>query len=345
MPDYSKLTVVKLKDELKQRNLGQTGLKAALVARLEEHDAWLSRDGADDVAEPTEPPLVAKTVEPVQEAGLSNETMAANSNAIDTRDEQHPEAVEETADEPGKVVPAQEVDSEEFDTAPQAAAVTIPGVVPAATVTQQTPLPPAEVSIDSKPQPPTTMDSTADGGTIEPATTPTTLEDASQQLAPSKEADSVPQALDPNPQTTINAQELAEDTRKRKRRSKSPVLTELEGAIKRAKAEDGSPRVRLPEDIEDDESKRDMAMGDASCQTVDANGHIGPDATHGKEERDVVDEVKDGAPTKPTTDTVMNDVETASQKTSPGNEKPESTSIMEPPNLQSPLLTHADPCH
>lgn len=58
MPDYSKLTVVKLREELSKRGLPKTGLKPILVQRLSEADAQSQEVGSTKDAEAVEPSIL-----------------------------------------------------------------------------------------------------------------------------------------------------------------------------------------------------------------------------------------------------------------------------------------------
>lgn len=58
MPDYSKLTVVKLREELQKRGLPKTGLKPILVQRLSEADAQSQEVGSTKDAEAVEPSVL-----------------------------------------------------------------------------------------------------------------------------------------------------------------------------------------------------------------------------------------------------------------------------------------------
>lgn len=58
MPDYSKLTVVKLRDLLSKRGLPKTGLKPILVQRLSEADAQSQEVGSTKDAEAVEPSIL-----------------------------------------------------------------------------------------------------------------------------------------------------------------------------------------------------------------------------------------------------------------------------------------------
>lgn len=58
MPDYSKLTVVKLREELSKRGLPKTGLKPFLVQRLSEADAQSQEVGSTKDAEAVEPSVL-----------------------------------------------------------------------------------------------------------------------------------------------------------------------------------------------------------------------------------------------------------------------------------------------
>lgn len=58
MPDYSRLTVVKLREELQKRGLPKTGLKPILVQRLSEADAHSQEVGSTIDAEAVEPSIL-----------------------------------------------------------------------------------------------------------------------------------------------------------------------------------------------------------------------------------------------------------------------------------------------
>lgn len=58
MPDYSKLTVVKLREELQKRGLPKTGLKPILVQRLSEADAQSQEVGSKKDVEAVEPSVL-----------------------------------------------------------------------------------------------------------------------------------------------------------------------------------------------------------------------------------------------------------------------------------------------
>lgn len=58
MPDYSKLTVVKLREELSKRGLPKTGLKPILVQRLSEADTQSQEVGSTKDAEAVEPSVL-----------------------------------------------------------------------------------------------------------------------------------------------------------------------------------------------------------------------------------------------------------------------------------------------
>lgn len=84
------------------------------------------------------------------------------------------------------------------------------------------------------------------------------VDDVSMPDAPSKPVDPSSQFATPSaPEVTpaqstpdsVRKEEVYEDTRKRKRRSQSPPPSSMDMAQKKARQEDGSPRVTLPEDL------------------------------------------------------------------------------------------------
>ncbi|GAQ09232.1 hypothetical protein ALT_6553 [Aspergillus lentulus] len=77
--------------------------------------------------------------------------------------------------------------------------------------------------------------------------------------------------------TPLPVEEMIEDTRKRKRRSQTPIPTPEAIASKRAKAQEESPRVLLPEDrdvmdVEESPGKRAAAVPEENEQARNQNG-------------------------------------------------------------------------
>ncbi|KAK2745754.1 hypothetical protein FQN55_006075 [Onygenales sp. PD_40] len=227
MADYASWKVADLKAELKRRGIPQTGLrlKQHFIDRLVEADAS---------AQPEPSAQAPPTNEPEQPP---NEVQPPSQDVPETAEKQTevPEPVAEpapVAPEPVSRAPAEDIamkDAGELGAIEQHAAI------------------PEGPSIESK----------------EPTQEVTREEPSREQEAPSEPAEKAaasapspkPQKQEPEsapvPSEDKSASPDADDSRKRKRRSQSPPPSPRTAALKKAKAEDGLPRVVLKEgDVE-----------------------------------------------------------------------------------------------
>ena len=244
MPDYEKLTVVKLRDELTARGLPKTGLKAALVQRLLEADARSEK--------------IQPTANKLSETGREDGSViqaAGSGPPRGSRDDGH------TADE----VPQskeQDKDTNELEAADVAV--------------EDAPLHERNVLVHSRPQKDVQeaeqLGEQASGNLIEPhghvfSQNGTQSEELSKEPDENaKESDLCLSVLvqthsnigevqvsedkiGESTQTMLTGDEVSEDSRKRKRRSQSPPPSSMENTQKRLKADNGRPLVELPEDI------------------------------------------------------------------------------------------------
>ncbi|MCJ1353990.1 MAG: homoserine O- acetyltransferase [Icmadophila ericetorum] len=238
MTDYSKQTVVKLKDELKLRGLPGTGKKADLVARLEAHD--VQESAVEEAA-----PSVTEAVAPAP-TGAAPAIAAGNESQPPVNDPTNYVNTEGSA----TVVP-EETESRN-DTRAQATLLESP-------TTQLGVAEVLESHETSKGNSPEKLEAAQEGP---PAETVEKAEDASTdttvvtdsipldtQMTEPEEPVAEPSATTETMHTLNTQEEIAEDSRKRKRRSQSPPLSSFDTSIKKAKTQDGSPRVVLPEDI------------------------------------------------------------------------------------------------
>lgn len=99
MPDYSKLTVVKLREELTKRGLPKNGLKPILVQRLSEADAQSQEVGSTKDAEAVEPSVLrskkAAVDEPPPSEGVGDGE--AHTNGSDSSEERQRSKTEPVA--------------------------------------------------------------------------------------------------------------------------------------------------------------------------------------------------------------------------------------------------------
>ncbi|KAI4132348.1 MAG: hypothetical protein LQ347_002615 [Umbilicaria vellea] len=259
MVDYSKLKVTELKEELKKRGLPLTGLKAALVTRLTEADVNAQQIQTSEGA--PQPPIAVRGAEDVKEGASIDAPVESRSEDVDahatptgattdpnprdadstqrTTDGVGSEAVTRETSTAQAIVTANEVEHAEETNAMLAE---ISSKLPAEDPSTE---PRTDVSlvgqILEKNAAPTIENNSVTQTETDSVIPPPT---ASKSEAAQTSVDT--QSL--SDQSSLNKEEVLEDTRKRKRRSQSPPLV-VEAAQKRAKAEDGSPRVKLPEDL------------------------------------------------------------------------------------------------
>lgn len=243
--DYSKLKVTDLKAELKSRGIPQTGLKLKqnLIDRLLEADAEKEAEtGAQEEPE-------------VEEA--SDESAEQNQQPNDQPQVAEPEP---QAPEPEEVAAEPEQDTANAD-AP---------VVPDTSEQQE----PEQATTEP---PPAAQEPAQKAATASPAAEqPTTSKTATEE---NRAAADQPSAGAVEPTPAVSASEGVDDSRKRKRRSQSPPPSPETAAQKKAKAEDGTPRIMLKDetameptpvseagaaDTKDNAPAQDVEMGDAA---------------------------------------------------------------------------------
>ena len=274
MTDYSKLTVVKLKEVLKERGLQVSGNKAALVTRLEENDAEAQQEvqADNDVAQEE----AAEAGEAEEEIARSESPPKEDAPETTPLDRDAPDVTEAKSQAPQSPQPstegAQETKDVEMDTAPTAepsmaepiseevarmeaeqplVADEAPAVDAAMRDQEETDTRPLS-AVENEPIPAPTQ-------AIESAAAPS-VSQLGEPLSQSEIATTQPDGTQISvqhiqlpagtDQSSIDREEMVEDTKKRKRRSQSPVPDSLEVATKKAKALDGSPRVTASDDME-----------------------------------------------------------------------------------------------
>ena len=241
MPDYEKLTVVKLRDELVARGLPKAGLKAALVQRLIEADAQFEKteSAANEPSKRDQEEELASRATPWASQALGKPE--GNNNAVDdtpqsrNQDEDKLEVTDvgEPAPlyTPNKLVQAQnqtgkvQEDEQLENEAPNC--LTGPsGYILISNGTQSEK--PFEKGTDNIQEPEPQLSTLAQTQIVEVQ--------ATEDIA------------GVSTQTSLTGDENLEDSRKRKRRSQSPPPSSMENTQKKFKADNGRPLVELPED-------------------------------------------------------------------------------------------------
>lgn len=258
MPDYEKLTVIKLREELVARGLPKAGLKAALVQRLNEADAQSEK------LEPaaSEPSVGNQDDESVDRAATWV-SQAPREPGINNAADDRPQSRDHDADKlnvadmgdrssinnPDDFVRLQNQtedaqEHEQFkDQAPDSP--TEPS--------GYAPIPNGTQSED--------LSEKANEKILEPELqlpTPAQTQIGDVQVAVDKAGVSI--------QTWPTGDGFSEDSRKRKRRSQSPPPPSVEITQKKLKTNSGRPLVELPEDLSLDCTNQKAGPGDKSSQ-------------------------------------------------------------------------------
>ena len=285
MSDYDKLTVVKLREELVQRGLPKTGLKAVLVQRLLEADAQSHNADADPGKASPQPALephqeievvTLETSAPAEE----DETENVSGNDAPLHVEQKPQEPETTAAKNYTTV-ARDPEKDSSEDADALQDNPHPGR-PSTDIAEQ---PSISKSLDEDARPEQNLDSenlpekptevvTHPDSVSRPATPTETVSTQTERevtIAPT------------SAQVSITGEELQEDRRKRKRRSQSPPPSSTEVTQKRLKADDGRSHINLPEDStirnllpeKTTENSRSHSTGSSNVKidSLEANGY------------------------------------------------------------------------
>ncbi|KAB8277046.1 hypothetical protein BDV30DRAFT_205719 [Aspergillus minisclerotigenes] len=246
MTDYSTWKVTELKAELKRRGIAQTGLrvKQQIIDRLVEEDA----KGDESPVANEEPAATQDAVEELQPAEGKQPTPPP----VDAAAESHDPNPEEQAQEQHHDQEVQGTDAGETQAEKMTTDVTQDDDAPTEKNQQQPsksePAEPAEAQPETGT--PTQPIEQAPGDTEEKEPTPAREESTGQTESAEKVAPAAapPSELATGLSTPLPPEELIEDSRKRKRRSQSPVPTPDALANKKAKLPAEAPRVLLPED-------------------------------------------------------------------------------------------------
>lgn len=270
MPDYEKLTVVKLRDELVTRGLPKTGLKATLVQRLIE---------ADEQSEKAKS-ILNETSENVQEdESVTNAVLSGGQELRQPGENGHapddePQFKEQDKDRPKDAdVADEDAPYNEQDGLVRAE----PQTGGDKQVEGQASDPSEYVSIPG--------DTQSDKLSAKP--NETAKESEPHVSTPVQTLQAAEDKVGVSTQTSLAGDEILEDTRKRKRRSQSPPPSSTENTQKRLRTDDGRPLVELPEDSvpehtnpeerpDDVLSRRDHTYGPQSG--VRTNGHAFSDS-------------------------------------------------------------------
>lgn len=266
MSDYGKLTVAKLKDELDKRKLPKTGLKAALIHRLEEADAHVE-------AFQTAP--TSEVVNQPREAPISDNDEVQDGSLVVQEDRQPGEPMEAVAADPQE----QATDPWRKDDKAGIAPLTDqlaqePG--PNAEQSRRTPEPTSTEQVTSQPPPSTATSDILPGNVTQNASRENTFDAHLPTPALTQIDEGNALASIVSTQASIGPEEMAEDSKKRKRRSQSPAPSSMETS-KRLRAEDSTdlrPEINLPEDYSSSQNATTgpAQEGHSSHNHVNSNG-------------------------------------------------------------------------
>ena len=261
MPDYEKLTVIKLRDELVARGLSKAGLKAALVQRLIEADAQSEK--TDPAANQSleriqDDESVTKAATWVHQASRKPEgkSPAADGTPQSQSCDQHEDKSEvaDNGDGPPPYKPS-EFKRAQFQTAQ---------VQEDEALQEQAPNSPTDTSSYLL------LPNGTRSGDLSEKRNETLKESQLQSSIPRQiqigEVQAVNDKAEMSTQALLPGDNFLEDSHKRKRRSQSPPPSSEESTQKKLKANDGRPLVQLPEDTTADLTNRQERLGDRSSR-------------------------------------------------------------------------------
>ena len=253
MPDYEKLTVIKLRDELVARGLSKVGLKAALIQRLVEADAQTKK--SESIA--NEPPERDQEVDPVTRAATwvhqallepeGNSHLAEGTLPSRTQDEG---TLKSAAIEDGPTLhKSDDVERAQYHMGQEEQA-------PDGLADSSSHVPIANGTVTGN------WSENQKKDTKEPELQATTA--TQKQIA---EVQAVEDKVETSTQPLLTGDEFLEDSRKRKRRSQSPPPSSVENTQKKLKVNIGRPLVQLPEDTTADSTKKEETPNDKLSQS------------------------------------------------------------------------------
>ena len=358
MTDYDKLTVVKLREELVNRGLPKTGLKAVLVQRLIDADAQSEHQAPKSEQErnPSPPVLQPQTNDLTTAFKDEPETSKAQSQI-------HYEASNDASRRSLPIHVGQEEKTAEVTTQlPNGASADEIAATTHEVAPSQTLIPPeAEHSKPKEEDLVNTHQETERGNVTYDKVSDTITENAGgkssqEQNTPTTavESPSMSSTIPPmSTQTSIlGGEEMREDTNKRKRRSQTPPPSSIETAQKRAKADDGRPFVKLPEDdtsmvvspMKPSPDREDVPMVDGPASAVakrsieesETNGETRTDTSVSSADRPIAGDgdVDSAALTSAPQDDIVDEQQSPLRgtETSPAHEAPAAASPKQSPS-------------
>lgn len=227
--DYNKLKVTDLKAELKKRGIPQTGLKLKqnFVDRLLQSDAE-------------------------QQAGAGAEPPSAEEEKSEVNIEQNQQPNDQPQPDVSQLEPEpQPTEPKEVAAEPEQDTTIVDAPKESQAPEQTAPEPTAPVAPSTTAEEPVDEAKTASPVEKQPESASKTIDDESRA---STDRPSQP-AIGTDESTPVaSTTEVVDDSRKRKRRSQSPPPSPETAAQKKAKAEDGTPRIKLKDDTSKERS-------------------------------------------------------------------------------------------
>ncbi|EAW12623.1 SAP domain protein [Aspergillus clavatus NRRL 1] len=302
MTDYSAWKVVDLKAELKRRGIPQTGLrvKQNFIDKLVEEDEKRQDSGADDDSAPAQ--AMPDDAQPVTSEQTTNEPAA---------DGRQPEESKSPVRAPEPVQPReQETQEQAQEPEDQKDEAETEHAQPESVVEEQKAGEDTEKKLEEMPQQiqQENLDQEAQDAQTKPANgvtaetehpakpveqapepaeevQPTPTEQVTEKLTADESAVTLPSSVPTEGSTPVPVDEAIEDSRKRKRRSQSPIPTAEAVASKKAKAQEESPKVILPEDNDamevEETTQKDPAPEEPSTkQPLDQHADEGETVQH-----------------------------------------------------------------